>query len=67
MALLATTLQEEYLVRDVNTLRILSESLPSLESFSTEMQVAKMDFSNRPNLETEFGSGLPCYPNQHFA
>ena len=38
-----------------------------LEFFSTEVQVASMGFSNRPDPETEFGSGFPCYPNQHFA
>lgn len=67
MALLTTTLQEEYLVRDVDALKMLSGFLSSLEFFSREMQVAKMDSSNRPSPETEFRSGFPCYPNQHLA
>lgn len=67
MAFLTTTPQEEYLARDVNAPKMLSGVLPSLEFFSTEMQVANMDFSNTPNPETEFRSGFPCYPNQHLA
>jgi hypothetical protein len=41
--------------------------LPSLKFLSTEIQVVAASPSNTPNLETEFRSGFPWYPNQHLA